>query len=466
MIRNQKYFLPLVLLLLLTGGCKKYLDLKPEDSYIDEQVFSNKATIQQALNGIYHGLAADALYGANLTISATDIIAQRYNMSGVISTYLDIANSYGNQGQTGSTFDAIWTNGYALILKANNFIEQLEKTKGKGVITDAQASQLVGEVTGIRALIHFDLLRLYGPQYSGNDDDEAIPYYTKADGKLQPLLKFGEVVDMILADLADAEQMLSDDPVITNGVSLTDDVDFYASFRNRRMNYYAVKALEARIFLYVGKKPEAHAAAKTVVDASDAIFPWTNYNAIIGNGNPDRVFSSEIIFGITNNNLYNLQAQYFSASRLPSEILAPTNDQLVAAFEGNENDYRYTTTWLNSIHGFRTFYKYADLTDVTKNWRFFQPMIRKSEVYYILAETDPDHAQAVHYLNAVRYNRGLPDLPDNAPLIDYGGEIEKEYIKEFYGEGQLFFYYKRINPGWIYFPSFRVPLPISETQLR
>ena len=68
-------------------------------------------------------------------------------------------------------------------------------------------------------------------------------------------------------------------------------------------------------------------------------------------------------------------------------------------------------------------------------------LIRLSEMYYILAECADSSEEAAACLNEVRTNRGVDMIvctEDNR--LD---EIEKEYRKEFYGEGQLFYFYKR-----------------------
>jgi hypothetical protein len=125
-----------------------------------------------------------------------------------------------------------------------------------------------------------------------------------------------------------------------------------------------------------------------------------------------------------------------------------------------------------------TFNKFADLTDQTKPWRFMQPLIRKSELYYILAETETNPVSGLGYLNTVRYNRGLPNVT-NAALL--AAEIQKEYQKEFWGEGQVFFYYKRTAQPTIpsgtsatstvymsgtFAANYVVPVPLSETTPR
>ena len=62
-------------------------------------------------------------------------------------------------------------------------------------------------------------------------------------------------------------------------------------------------------------------------------------------------------------------------------------------------------------------------------------------MYYILAECAATPGEAAEFLNKVRNIRGVdPVVCTEANRLD---EIEKEYRKEFYGEGQLFFFYKR-----------------------
>jgi len=71
-----------------------------------------------------------------------------------------------------------------------------------------------------------------------------------------------------------------------------------------------------------------------------------------------------------------------------------------------------------------------------------QPLIRISEMYYIAAETSTDPVKGLSYLNTVRTQRGLIAVTNTA---DLPGAIAKEYRREFWGEGQLFFFYKRKN---------------------
>jgi len=465
-----------LIILLLCGlfGCKKFLDVQPETSYTELQVYSNEKAIQQALNGLYLDLASNQLYGANLTTTTVEQMAQRYKpRTQSNNPDLSVFNYYqytSNAAQ--NTLDSLWKAGYATILAANVFLSKIDNSIDAKVIAPAQGAQLKGEAIAIRAMMHFDLLRLFGPSFPQDSSSPAIPYYTKANGQSQPLLSGGAVINNVITDLNDALQLLTNDPVITSGIML--NAAFYTGSRNQRLNYYAVKGLLARAYIWEGANQQAHDAALAVLTDGEKWFPWTTYDVANNPTDPDRIFSPEILFSVYNPSLYINQNNYFSTALTDGYILAPDPERLATVYENNDGDYRYSVSWKASGKAYRTFFKYADLTVPTLPWRFLQPVLRKSELYFILAETDPDQGAALNYLNTARRNRGLTPLTATASITE---ELRKEYQKEFWGEGQLFFYYKRINatgvpdaaypyPFITVNPVYSVPLPLSETSTR
>lgn len=71
-----------------------------------------------------------------------------------------------------------------------------------------------GEALGLRAFLHFDLLRMFGPVYKEHPASKAIPYRIAFDKDATPVLPASEVVDAILKDLNDAEKLLKEsDPL-------------------------------------------------------------------------------------------------------------------------------------------------------------------------------------------------------------------------------------------------------------
>ena len=74
-----------------------------------------------------------------------------------------------------------------------------------------------GEALALRAMLHFDMLRLFGPVYSRNPEATSIPYYTSEVLSPEPLLPASEVMTKIIQDLQEARILLNEDPVKTEG---------------------------------------------------------------------------------------------------------------------------------------------------------------------------------------------------------------------------------------------------------
>lgn len=469
----------LLIITFLLGACNKFLDVKPEDRLLEDQVYSTETGINTAINGAYVRMGGDGLYGGNLTMSAAEVMGQQYNLSNISHIWGDLGRYNYGSDNVKSTFTTIWSEAYKGILQLNAFIPKLAGTQN--VLSAANKKLLIGEAYGLRAMLHFDLLRIFGPVYSTDPNALSIPYYTAAVATANDLLPAHAVLDKVLLDLDSATLYLHDDPLTTGGLqesSVLDGSNFYR-YRRIHMNYFAVEALRARVMLYAGRKAEALSLAESVITAAGNYFPWTPRSATTDGNDPDKVFSSEVIFGVQNLDLYSQFNLFFASTLLANSILAPLDQRLMNAYENNENDYRFGPWWKLPTSGgkdYRTFFKYDDPgPNSTGIKRYLQPLIRITEMYYIAAETQTDPVKALQYLNTVRLNRGLADLPAGANLQN---ALQLEYQREFYGEGQLFFYYKRNAAATIPNGSsvsgslsmtalqYVVPLPLSETQYR
>ena len=112
---------------------------------------------------------------------------------------------------------------------------------------------ITGETYALRAFLHFDLLRLFGPIYKESPSAESIPYNTKYSISATSILPANQVIEKILNDLKTAEDLLQkSDPIIENGPQNQDSEDGlnHYTYRAQRFYYYAVKALQARVNLY------------------------------------------------------------------------------------------------------------------------------------------------------------------------------------------------------------------------
>ncbi|UZD21140.1 RagB/SusD family nutrient uptake outer membrane protein [Algoriphagus halophytocola] len=467
----------------MTSSCDDYLDVQPMDKFLESQVFSTQIGVQNALNGIYLELNNNRAYGEDLTLGAVEALAQRYNQPNSDQPLYLYQNYEYEEQPVMNKFESIWTRAYVNILNINALLEGLDKYPG--VLPQNEEDLVRGECYALRAFIHFDILRLFGGVPGQSMDDYQLPYYDGIKKEAAPLISGSLFLENVLSDLEMAEEFLADDPIVGNGKMLPDPdngiVTFFMS-RHLRMNLYAVKAMQARVNQYAGNDLLALEAAEWVINNGSQWFPWTEPLAILSTPDaPDLVFSSEVIFGTYNLNLYAKFNNLFNNNLQENSVLYARPRRLDQTFENNENDYRFNSTWvLGSNHSFKTFNKYREPGNIggdPPSFKYLLGLIRISEMYYIAAESlaDSDPGQALVYLNTVRYNRGLEEL---ALGVDIQEEIMKEYRKEFFGEGQLFFYYKRHNFSSIPNGSsntanntmdentYVVPLPLSELEFR
>lgn len=469
----------LVTLVLLGYSCNNWLDVKPIDRVSEEQLYSTESGFMQALNGIYVEMNNSSLYGEELLFKTVEILAQRYQFT---STTVDkgpynlVQFDYTTDYAKGIAAN-VWQKAYNLIANANKILANAEIHKE--VFSGEHYDWITGEAYALRAFLHFDLLRLFGPVYTTHKNDQAICYNTEFALSASDMLTAAQVVEKVIADLKEAEKRLEKDPILEEGPLMSDagnDAANYWRYRSMRLNYYAVKALQARVYLYAEMPVEACEAARVVTGVQEKWFPFVKYTDIVGNSkNPDRIFSTELLFSLQNSKRNDIFDSYFNPELIESQMLLTPKRYLEAIFGTlAAKDWRYEPIWLNpSNHDFRCFHKYEN----TENTNLFNeqiPLIRISEMYYILAEASTDKTEALNSINLVLENRGLNKLTSNDEIEE---TLFNEYQKEFWGEGQLFFYYKRINAPSI--PTamsstdvtmddvkYKIPLPEIETDFR
>ena len=161
-----------------------------------------------------------------------------------------------------------------------------------------------GEALALRAMLHFDMLRLFGPVYSRNPEATSIPYYTSEVLSPEPLLPASEVMTKIIQDLQEARILLNEDPVKTEGGLSSGNAGESSNFlcyRALRLNYYAVTGLLARVCLYAGQRENAFNYSTEVIKASNnGIFPFVDRSLVNGTAqDPDRIFSPEVLFALS-----------------------------------------------------------------------------------------------------------------------------------------------------------------------
>lgn len=470
-MKKNIYFLCLLALTTGLPGCKKFLTVKPATQLSEADAFASEVGFQQALNGLYAQAAGRNLYGDNLTMSFASALSQDYLLTVTGAPQREAKTFSYTASTVMTTTSNIWTSAYTLIAGANKIIEFTEINRS--VLSNSNYGLFRGEALGMRALLHFDLLRLFGPEYIAGEYNKAIPYVTKVGNLPVPAGTTKQVMDNILADLAEAAALLKNvDPIVKN-----------TRARKSVMNYYAVKALEARAQLYRGAKAEARAAALEVT--SSGRFPFvTTSAASAAAASRDRLYLPELVLMFRVRDIAtwadNGTGTYFRFFTSINDKFTTSTANFTSLYENSSTDLRFLYRIERDGSGdfpskyWQTNTPIGGVANTLDTNRLNQlvPVIRVSEMYYILAETAGSPGDGFTHLNAVRRARNLADLPTTGTAAMLEAEILKEYRKDLYAEGQLFYYYKRKNAKRMQFMSadipslaiYSLPIPLAELE--
>lgn len=454
-----------IFLILGLFSCENWLNVTPKSQVNGEDLFSSESGFKTALFGIYTSMVGTPLYGEELSMSLLDAMAQYYNISSSYHNYSAASTyAYDDMGLKSKT-DAIWGGMYQTIMNCNNLLENME---GKENLFAGKHYQLIrGEALGIRAYLHFDLLRLYAPSFAVGNAVPAIPYVDKVSRSPFEQLTNTQVVDRIMEDCQTALVCLEDsDPFGPAGVgqSENEEMDKFLEKRQERMNYYAVKALMARVRLYQGDKEEAERLTEELIAVkelgkTDAIFQLYSDKVVKYS---DNFFNASlqnnqklIINQVRRGEYYEVSSYKSFDSRITSWLMLEPGG--VESAEGPNSTGIYLVS------------KYAKILKTPEDI----PLIRMPEVYYINAECKTSPADALARLNTVRNAYGITTGMDLKPeSCDWENELFKEYRKTFLAEGQLFYFMKRRdfeqipNASMISEPRkiFCLPLPDGELE--
>ncbi|MFB6454642.1 RagB/SusD family nutrient uptake outer membrane protein [Chitinophaga sp. Hz27] len=467
MKRNNLVFLFLSLVVITGSSCKKWLDVSPKTQVRESEMLSSSQGYKDALTGVYLAMGSSNLYGWKLTMGPVDLLGQRYTTvaSSTAVEYMFQTYNFTDPNVINS-MASVWSEMYGAIGNVNNILTNIDASKG--LFNGNSYNQVKGEALALRALMHFDLLRLFGSSPAVDQSKLAIPYVKQFKVQATDMSSIKQVLDLCLADLTDAAALLAADKTIREDVA----DDQFQTYTRNHLNYWACKGLEARIRLYAGDKVGALAAAQEVIN-NTSLFPWVIPANATTTYDRDRIFARELLFALYDYDLKTTNDSYFKSANVSSTpTYSITTKALGTLFEtsaGGSSDLRYLNQFAPVVTTNCTARYYQD--NMVSNYMKNQiPIIRLSEVYYIAAECSGVPA-GVDYLNAVRTHRGLTALPANISAINFTTEITKEYKKEFYAEGQLFYYFKRLNAAKVDGSTvamsdarYTFPLPADEVQ--
>lgn len=466
-MKTIKIFI-LAISLFATVSCEKWLDVKPKSEIKADVMFESEQGFKDALIGCYIMMGDRSIYGLEMTNTFLDVLAQQYQFKGSTTSIYYYAGSFRYDMHT-NRIDAIWNKMYNVIANINHIIENIEDKKG--LMHPTNYAMIKAEAYGLRAFLHFDLIRMFGWGNLANDKSPmnryAIAYSTAYSKFIPKQSNMEEIIERISSDLDISLSLLKDyDPISQeanrpSGYSYPNEDKFYDN-RSYRFNYNAALATKMRLMQWIGDDQEVMKIATYLIDKAE--IAWISQSNINNSDikKRDLTFSIEQAFGLelykrfddvktyfklTNNDDLNMNYQCLYMTK------AVADQRYETANGTGLSDYRYTRQ-IEKPSGDYYIAKFWEYEKMEPEYVNNQPLIRKPEFYYAMAECLNrtgdwnDRASAIGYINKVRNARGIPfakDLPNSLTQAEVNYELEKEWRKEFLGEGQLFFYYKRLG---------------------
>jgi len=203
----------LVMVITILSGCKKeYLQTAPTGSVPSEGVFTTTDGALVALNGTYrymwnslggsHGHFGQKSHDLTMDVMGNDMVIHGtsygwFNAENRLTAQLNPAP---NQR---SAFT--WEYYYRVINNANIIIKNIDGATGAA----ADKDYIKGQALALRAYNYFYLINLFQHTYKGNESKPGVPLYTEPGTEGKPRGKVSDVYTQIITDLKAAETLLA-----------------------------------------------------------------------------------------------------------------------------------------------------------------------------------------------------------------------------------------------------------------
>jgi hypothetical protein len=426
----------------IVTSCKK-LDENPDSIITSTQFYKTQADAISAVNSVYSTLNSDPagdfpLYGRQLNLmteNASD--NQTYSPS---NTNPDVrAMGTITYVPANSRVQKVWQQLYYGINRANIAIDNIPSIQFDTTLR----ARLVRESKFIRALLYFDLVRLYG--------DVPIILHNPNTINVQSLLVKRSPVDSVY------RQIISD---LTDATNLPKS---YSGSDKGRATGGAAHTLLAKVYLTRQQWPQALAQLQTVINGGYgyALFPnyYDAFQKATKNG-VEHIFSVqfESNLGATNSTQY-LSESFISFNTNVWPIDVPVDISLYNLFSAN--DTRRAVTFYTSVYNAATnktvvfnnaytpyFNKFVDysLTPLTVQAQsgVNYPVLRYADVLLMYAEAANEingapTAAAYNAINQVRERAHIADLTPGLSQSAFRDSVFLERRKEFIQEGHRWF---------------------------
>ena len=436
------------------SSCEDFLDKAPTNYGDSATAVKTAKDATSMVNGILSKMSGGSYLGRDMFLYAD---AKGGDMT-IISNGRGYDGLYLFSHATNSgAYSGFWTLGYNIIMQINSLLASIEKLEAEG--STENFDNIKGQILTYRAMIYFDLVRLYGEPYNEKDPTQSwgVPNVTTVLEPLDCVLraKVKDNYTTILNDLQTAESLIS------------------KSKSNGYINYYGNKAIQARVYLSMDDFDNAYAAAEKIINEGGYEL-YTNEKWVqswAGQFGSESIFEIYMLDEEGDLGSSSLGGVYSRAKDYTTSIggYYVASDYFMDRLGEDPDDVRWGIMTYDETSKTRLGCCYKYLGGTTKDANNKYPgdgkasasacnikVIRLSEIYLIAAEaalrkTTPDKQKAADYLNEIR--KRAPNLvPADESTITLDMILD-ERSKELVCEGHRFWDMIRNNKT-IYFDDF------------
>ncbi len=406
-----------ILLALALSSCgNKFLNVSPSTAAGEDNLINSVSDLRIATLGVYETLTAGTYYQGEYTYIA-DLMGDLFMEPTWGSQHMKFYYAYGFSKVKAET--SIFRNIYLGFQDINIILSK------SGKVGESQEKQeLISELRALRALMHFDLVRMYGPLYSnlgkGDIKSDALGIRIAKDPILDLRVSFyrdkvSDVYNFIISELEESCPNLP------------------KTKRNGYLDYWGARALMAKVYLYMDNNSKALEIAEDVIKSSGRkLYQKNDYVASWA-----LEYGTESLFELATSQTDN--SGFTSLGWICSEkgykTMVPTAD-FIKLKDSDPQDVRFSL--LNYSTKDKCYYISGKYPGRDGNVKINNPkVLRLSEMYLIAAEAAlkvSDKTKAGKYLSDLREQRTTTDPRKYETSINID-DILYERAVELFGEG-------------------------------
>ncbi|MDR2809090.1 MAG: RagB/SusD family nutrient uptake outer membrane protein, partial [Tannerellaceae bacterium] len=232
----------------LFPSCEDFLEKEPPLYFTEEEIFSDPARLELAVNGLYLGLKSQYALGGKIFVIVDNIgddfinvASNGYELTFTYDMKVDLARQESYE---------LWRYTYLAINRVNVFLKNIEENKE---VAGANYDRYVAEAKFVRALGYYYLHQIYTMPYVINPSAKSVVLRLQAEETL-------ENNDLARSSSEDVLNQILQDLSASSALPVGSGTEEYIV----RATQAAAEALKQRIYLVKGEWDNAIAAGEKI----------------------------------------------------------------------------------------------------------------------------------------------------------------------------------------------------------